>query len=241
MKRRLLVIFLVIAALSLLGAHLNTSGRCPAGACEIGDSNVTSITLTTAGTGNDALVLPTNSVSGGEISNAGVTANELANGSVTYAKMGGVLSSKIVLCGQDANSGTIYGGPAAAVYLGSGAEHAIGGATCNALDSATEATADAPIAADYPALSILGMFCRTSTDATNDQVFTLRSAEANLSPSITCTVAGTGTDTSCTAIRSGTSPPTVAAGATIAVQSVNTEDLSLQDFWCEVYFSIATS
>lgn len=47
---------------------------------------------------------------------------------------------------------------------------------------------------------------------------------------MTCTVA-TG-DTSCVSVTGSTTD--VAAGATVAIQAVNTEDLSLQDFWCRM-------
>lgn len=150
-----------------------------------------------------------------------------------------VMSDKIVLCGQDANSGTVYLGPSTLTYLGSGGEFAIGGTACDLLANATEATADAPITADFPSFKVNGMFCRSSSDATNDQVLTLRSAAAGLTPAITCTIAGTGTATSCSTTTGTTTD--IAAGATIAVQSVNTEDLSLQDVWCEVYFSLKSN
>jgi hypothetical protein len=130
-------------------------------------------------------------------------------------------------------------GPAAAEYLGNGTEFEIGGTACNAYDDGTEATADAPIVADFPAFKVTGMFCRSSSDAAQDQVLTLRSAAADVTPSVTCTIAGTGTATSCSTVTSTTTD--IAAGATIAVKSVNGEDLSTQDVWCEVYFVIKSS
>lgn len=193
-------------------------------------------TFTSDGTGTGEFAIPVGSIDGTEVADASLTGVDLAVGTLTGANIGAVLLDDIILCGQNANSATIYGGPAAAVYLGSGGEAAIGGTLCDSLDNATEATADAPISADFPAIKIHGLFCRLSSDPTNDVVLTLRSAEAGLTPAVTCTVTGAGSATSCRALTSTTT--NVAAGATLAVQSVTTEDLSLQDFWCKAYFTI---
>lgn len=239
MKRFLLAVFFLLALPTLGWAQPNANTVPPA--CAAGTlANNTCVARVTG-----ALVRVTDAASASTCT-AGGTNTTLCryNGSV-WGALAPVdaeytaAADKIVLCGQDANSGTIYGGPAAAAYLGDGNEFAIGGAVCNALDNATEATADAPIAADFPAFKVTGMYCRTSSDATNDQTFTLRSAAADLTPSVTCTVAGTGTATSCSTVTQTTTD--IAAGATIAVKSVNTEDLSAQDFWCEVYFVIRSS
>ena len=66
---------------------------------------------------------------------------------------------------------------------------------------------------------------------------TARSAAADMTPSLTCTIAGTGSATHCRALTSTTTD--VAAGATIAVKAVTLEDLSAQDIWCELYFSLS--
>lgn len=204
----------------------NTSGRwaCMSGTCVVGHAQADAIQLLTDSTGDAEIVLPNDAIGAAEITENAVAAEQL-----------GAAVDKIVLCGQDANSGTIYFGPSTAAYLGGGGEQAIGGAACNALDSATETTADAPITAGFPAFKVLGMHCISSSDAANDQVLTLRSAAADVTPSVTCTIAGTGTATECTSTTATTTD--IAAGATIAVKSVNTEDLSAQDVWCQVYFS----
>jgi len=222
----ILVIGIMFIALAAYAGNLNTAGKCPSGeACELGHVNTTSFTIVTDGTGDGEVMLPADSIGASEVAENAVKGDAF-----------GAMSDKIVLCGQDANSGTIYGGPAVAEYLGNGTEFAIGGTACNAYDSATEATADAPILAGFPSFKVTGMFCETSSDAANDQVFTLRSAASGLTPAVTCTVLGAGAATSCATVTSTTTD--IAAGATIAVRSVNTEDLSAQDFWCEVYFSI---
>lgn len=60
---------LALVAFLLLGAHLNTSGRCPAYAtCEIGDSATTqAIQLVTDGTGTSEVVLPAGAIDGTEV------------------------------------------------------------------------------------------------------------------------------------------------------------------------------
>ncbi len=152
------------------------------------------------------------------------------------------LAQDVILCGQQANAGTIYMGPAsgfAAAGLYSAGltandlSYAIGGTGCDALDNATEATADAPLYANN-AFRVLGMFCEVSSSGANGVALTLRSAAADLSPTATCTVA-TGATTCAVALAT---PATVAAGATFALKVVNTEDLSLQDAWCSAKIEV---
>lgn len=162
-----------------------------------------------------------------------------ADSTIFYAsggKSGTTMFDDIVLCGQLTNASTNYVGPGTATYLGGATDYAIGGTACDALHSTTEETADAPISADFPAFRVHGMFCRISSDPASDVVVTARSAAANLSPSFTCTIAGTGTATSCRTTNTSTSD--VAAAATIAVRAVTLEDLSAQDVWCKLFFSV---
>lgn len=152
----------------------------------------------------------------------------------------------VIFCGQLANAGTIYLGPAnvgdATGEAGEGASPAAaaGGAACNALDSATEATADAPAYTNLP-MRITGMYCKAVADAgttgsgTNGVVFTLRSAAADLAPTLTCTVPTASIE--CIATPT-TSTAVVGAGATLAVKAVSTEDLSTMDGWCRVFYSV---
>jgi hypothetical protein len=137
-------------------------------------------------------------------------------------------------CGQQANNGTIYFGPVTAFLTGDySSAYVMGDAQCNALDNATEATADAPVGYGNTSFKVLGMMCEASSSGSNGVSFTLRSAEADLTPSVTCTVA-TG-ETTCSTVTASTTD--VAAGATLAMKVVNTEDLSAQDGWCKVFIS----
>ena len=229
------IALIMLIAVAAYAGNLNTSGKCPRFAgCVLGDSTTTSLTIVTDGSGTGEVVLPPLSISGSEIAAGAIAVSKLAENAVAADALAAI-SDKITLCGDDANDGTIYFGPATAAYLGGGGEHAIGGTACDALDSATEGTADAPIHAGFPSFKVTGMVCISSTDAANDQVLTLRSAEADVNPSVTCTIAGTGSAVSCSTITATTTD--IAAGATIAVKSVNTEDLSGADVRCEVYFS----
>jgi len=121
--------------------------------------------------------------------------------------------------------------------MGGGGDTSIGGTICNALDSETSsAAADNPIDADFPAFKITGMQCVVSSDASNDIAIVLHSAAAVLVPTVTCTIAGTGTAQGCSTTTSTTTD--IAAGATISAEINYSEDLDLQDVWCQVYFAI---
>lgn len=176
----------------------------------IGSADVTGITVTTDGTGDAELALPENSIGPDE---------------------GAFMTDVIYFCGQQGNNGTIYFSPVLAFLTGDfTAAYVMGDAQCNDLDGATEATEDEPIGYANTAFKVLGMMCEASSTGSNGVVFTLRSAEADLTPSMTCTIA-TGA-TSCTSVTSSTTD--IAAGATLAMKVVNTEDLSAQDGWCKV-------
>lgn len=203
---------------------------------EILDNTITTDDIGTDGVAADEIAA--DAVGASEIAAGAVATSELATGAVGNVDMGATMMDKIILCGQLVNNNTVYVGPATTVYLAAAsAEAAIGGTTCDGLDSGTEATADAPIATNFPAFKVHGLYCRISSDPTNDVVITARSAAADMTPSLTCTIAGTGSATHCRALTSTTTD--IAAGATIAVKAVTTEDLSAQDIWCELYFSIS--
>jgi hypothetical protein len=141
----------------------------------------------------------------------------------------------IILCGDlvDADSVQTFFGPAVFPYLGLFSNYEIGSAGCNALDSETEATADNFIIS-MPAFKVSGFYCIMSTDPNNDVTFTLRSAEANTTPTISCTV--TGSVKYCSTTTGSTTD--IAAGATIAIQADYSEDLDAEDAWCKLYFAV---
>lgn len=146
------------------------------------------------------------------------------------------IGAKIRLCGQNVNTSTVFLGPAVSTFFGRAAEPLQGDAVCDALESTTEATADNPLNATYPPFAVAGMRCSVSSDPASDVVFTLRSAAADTSPVVTCTVAGTGTGQDC--FGSINVPPTIASGATIAVRVVTLEDLSAQDASCDLTIQV---
>lgn len=184
-----------------------------ASAITVGSADVTAVTVTTDGAGDAEVVLPENSLGPDELA---------------------AMVEPVLFCGQNANSGTIYGGPVTA-FLGGDytTSYAIGTAGCDALDNATEGAAAAPLGFANTGLKVLGMHCEVDTSGSNGVTLTLRSAEADLTPSVTCTIA-TGS-TTCTSTTASTTD--IAANATMAVKSVTTEDLSTNDFWCKVYVS----
>ena len=172
-------------------------------------------------------------VSGGDLDIESGASLKTAGSAVTW------MQDKFVLCGQlvDAGSVQTWVGPSVATYMGGGGDTTIGGTICNALDSETSsAAADAPIDADFPAFGITGMQCIVSSDPTNDVAIVLHSAAAVLTPTVTCTIAGSGSAQGCSATTSTTTD--VAAGATISAEINYTEDLDAQDVWCQVYMEL---
>lgn len=186
-----------------------------AGAITVGSADVTAVTITTDGTGNAEVVLPDSSVGQDEIAG---------------------MMMQVILCGEQANNGTIYMSPVSGFATGAlyaagttanDLSYALGGAGCDAEDSGTEGTADEVLFANT-AFKVLGMFCAVSSSGSNGVTLNLRSATANLTPNITITIPTTAT-TGATALTTTTD---VAAGAAFALRVINTEDLSAQDAWC---------
>lgn len=181
-----------------------------------------STTLTGAsGTGNSAVVLPANSVGfGGEI--AGYT-------------------EKVSFCGDLVNGSsspaTTYFGPGVAEVDGTPTDYVIAGSACNALDSTTEGTADAPLST-LP-VKILGFRCKQSaaSGASKTTTYTLRTAAADAvttdggATTVSCSIAGA-TATECVTTRGTTT--NIAAGATVAIKAVTDADLSSADGRCVV-------
>lgn len=144
---------------------------------------------------------------------------------------------QVRFCGDNANTSTTYLGPDLAGFWGRALVSLQGAAGCNSLDSTTETTADFPLNASYPAFYVTGMRCSVSSDPGADVVFTLRSAAADTSPVVSCTVALAGTGQDCFAVISN--PPLIASGATVAVKVVTGEDLSAQDASCDITIQVA--
>src|SRR5262245_32094313 len=176
----------------------------------------TTITGTT-GTGTAAVVLPSNSVGlGTEISG--------------YAE-------PVTFCGQLPNATTGYLGPGTAGLDGISTDYVMGGTACDALDSGTEATADAPLST--LALKAVGMRCKQSaaSGSSKTTTYTLRTAEGDVvttdggATAMTCSIAGASA-TECRSVAGSTT--NIAAGATVAVKVVTDANLSAQDGRCLV-------
>lgn len=133
----------------------------------------------------------------------------------------------IQICGDltTVNNNTVFYGPNRAV---SGATAS--GMTCDttAAGNTTEATADAP-ALEAKAFQVLGMICRT-VDTNSSVSFTLRSAAAATTPSVTCTTADNVLD--CVADVQTTTA--IASGATVAVAAASAGDLGTAAFVCNI-------
>jgi hypothetical protein len=196
------------------GAANTTLDTTGAGTITIGSGDVTGVTVTSDGTGDAELTVPENSIGPDEVA---------------------VMSDVVILCGQAAENGTIYYGPATAVFGGDGsASYAISSAACDGLDNATEATADAPIFTDI-AFKVTGLYCAQSgTLAAGEGVtFTVRSAAADTTPAITCDIQAGGKE--CRSLTGSTTD--IAAGATIAIKAVQASDNTDDDHWCKLYIA----
>lgn len=162
------------------------------------------------------------------------TAGVTVDGLLTTGGFDAVLSTDLILCGQQPNNTTGYAGPALGWIDGTGTDSSIGGTACDALDSGTEATADAAIGFANNSFKVYGMLCEVSSSGSNGVAISARSGAAALSTALACSIATSAT--SCAAVLS--SPVTIAAGATVAIKIVNTEDLSAQDAWCRWFIGI---
>lgn len=186
-----------------------------AAALTLGDSSATSVTIQADGAQDADLVLPENSVAGQEIS--GVFMN-------------------VIFCGQAEENATTYLGPATAILGGDGStSYAISSAACDALDNTTESTADAPLFTNV-AFKVAGLYCKTSgtLGASETVVFTMRSAAAGTTPAITCTISEAQSD--CRSLTGTTTD--IAAGATVAVQAVQSSNNADDDLWCSVSIAL---
>ena len=140
----------------------------------------------------------------------------------------GVSSFTICGDGTTVSTNTVYYGPSIVLLANTS-----GGQTCdiNAAGNTTEATADAPIYTSQ-AVQVLGMTCRNEGDAAMDVTYTLRSAEAAITPAIACTIADD--DRDCVADTQSTTD--IAAGATVAVAVSAGADLGANTgFVCQVF------
>ena len=175
----------------------------------------TAITGTT-GTGTAAVVFPTNSVGlGTEVSG---------------------FMEVVTFCGQLPNATTGYLGPGLLGLNGTPTDYIMGGTACDALDSGTEATADAPLST-LP-LKLVGMRCKQSaaSGAAETTVYTARTDAADIATTdggattITCSINGA-TATEC--VAAGGSTTNIAASGTTAVKVVASANLSAQDAICK--------
>lgn len=175
-----------------------------------------STTITgTSGSQDSAVVLPANSVGGGEIS--GVQFN-------------------VILCGEAAENAETFLGPALDVLAGdASASTKVGSAACDALDNTTEGTADAPLFANV-SFKIMGMYCLTdgTLGAGESVVFKTRSAAADTVPSITCTISAGQTD--CRSLVGTTT--NVAAGATVAISATQTSNNADDNLLCRLQIAL---
>lgn len=184
-------------------------------------SETVGLTVTTSDTGNGMVVLPANSVGlGSEVSG---------------------FAEPVTFCGQlvdgSSSPATVYLGPGLLGLNGTPTDYIMGGTACDALESGTEATADAPIST--LAVKVVGMRCKQSaaSGSSKTTTYTLRTAAADAVTTdgsatvLTCDIAGA-TATECRTVAGTTTD--IAAGATMAVKALTDANLSAQDARCQV-------
>lgn len=186
-----------------------------AGTVALGSADVTSAAIITDGTGDGELSVPENSIGPDEVA---------------------VMHDWVIACGELAENGTTYFGPANAIILGNGStSYALGTAGCDALDNTTEGTADAPVTNLGP-FKVDGIWCTTDAalGAGESATYTVRSAEGDLTPSVTCTIAES--TSYCRSLTGSTTD--IGAGATLAIKAVQSSNNADDNGWCKIYISL---
>jgi len=136
------------------------------------------------------------------------------------------------ICGEATtiNNNTVYYGASNTLTA-----NIPGGVACSidAAGSTTESSVDEAIFTNQ-AFNVTGMWCRNEGDANANISFTLRSAEAATTPSVTCTIADG--ERNCVADVSTTTQ--IAAGATVSVAGASTSNVADNNgFVCTVAVS----
>lgn len=209
--------------------------------CWVVDCNSTS--NCTAGGGANAVFMMFSGAAWVHVmDDAGFGAGDFPDSSISHDEIGGGIRGQAIFCGDLPNNTTHFTSPSSgypggifynSTLTAGDLDFDLAGAGCAAEDSTTEATADEIMFTGLP-VKVHGMYCRVSSSGSNGVTLRVRSAAANLTPDVTCTIATSATE--CRSITPSTTD--VAANATVAVAAVSTEDLSAQDFWCLVDYSI---
>lgn len=181
-----------------------------AAAMGIGGASTTAVTVLTDSTGNGEVVLPAASVGAAEVGS-------------------GFL--RVVYCGENDENGAVFVGPVPLTTV----DPVLADATCDALDSATESTADAIVSVLY-ALTPKYMACIHDATLGSGEtiVYQLRSAEASISGLACTSVEAT---TGCEIALPTASA--VALNATSAVSITQTSNnADADESKCVVYYAV---
>jgi hypothetical protein len=148
-----------------------------------------------------------------------------------------------IFCGDLGNSTTLYdspisGYPGGNFYTGgltaNDLDYSLAGTGCAAEDNATEATADEVMFANND-VYVVGLVCAVNSSGSNGVALSLRDDTAELTPAYSVTIATTKTTVS-SSVRNIIK---IAAGSTVALKTVTTENLSASDNWCVARLQIA--
>lgn len=176
-------------------------------------------------------ILPTGALTTYQ-SGAGLTLNSgstftVDSVAVNHAALSLPGRAEITICGDGTtiNNNTVYYGPSMVPVAGAGR-------TCDITQAGntTEATAD-EAALDATAFQVLSMDCLTADPGASGVSFTLRSAAAATTPSVTCSVANT--KKGCTANVQTTTA--IASGATVAIAAASAGNQGTTPFVCTLH------
>jgi len=181
-----------------------------AAALTLGGVSTTSVTVVTdASSGNGEVVLPAASISAAELMAA---------------------TLRVSYCGQLAENGTIYLGTPALTAV----EPALADATCDALDSGTESTADVILSAG---LTLYPKYMRCTSNGTLGSgetiVAQLRDDTTSVT-GLTCTIAEAQTE--CEVLLPDAAA--IVAGSATAVRAIETSNNSDDDLKCMVLYDV---
>lgn len=190
------------------------------GAVIVGNASNTSVTVTTDGTGDGEFVLPAGAVSGTEILDGTITLPDL--------QLAGMAEIKICGDAVTVSANDVYYGPSPVVVAGYGQ-------TCDITQAGntTEATADAvaPGLAAITSAQVRAMHCLLNDPGATGVTLTLRSAAADTTPSVTCSIADNATG--CVADVQTTTP--IDLSQPMAVEASDDGDVGTAQFHCTIY------
>lgn len=170
----------------------------------------------------------------GDVSFLGNSKVTLPKSAVSGDSLGALLYDSAVFCGALPNASVTFASPITGFPAGAGLQsgnYQQGGTSC-AVDT-TQATADLVM---YPTLAMRAhaLYCKTSAAATKGASFRVNASAGTLDNDLVCHIKPGASECKTSLVPFGTIP----ANAPVSIRVSDTEDLSLQTFWCSLSFSL---